>query len=379
MMSKTNEGKIAVIGAGLGGLAFAAALKKMGMRADIYEQAEQFSRVGAGINVGPNASLALAGLDLLDKILPNAHKPPTWRSCTSDTGEILSDYPLGDEAEAKYGAPFLQMHRADLHKVLADAVPQEWIHRGKKLLDLKPSGDGVTMTFMDESTAYADAVVAADGVHSVVRKLILGPDEPKFTGRLAYRAVVPREKLAHVGLAPFVKWWGADRHIVTYNINPREMYFVTSVPADEWRLESWSTKGDVNELRAEYVDFHPHVQAVLHACDEVHKWALYDRDPVKPWSNGNVVMMGDAVHPMTPYMAQGAAMAMEDAVMLARCIQQSGAVPATFKQFESLRRERTSKVQLQSRQNTFLKNREDPSWLYSYDAWKMPLTNLTRA
>ncbi len=370
---KTHSGSLAIIGAGPGGLAVAAALKKLGLRADVYEQAHQFSRVGAGINVSPNASIVLKGLGLLDTLRAISHEPPAWRSCQFDTGEIIGEFSFGKEAETTYGAPFLQMHRADLHGALADAVPREWIHLGKKLIHLDSKGSRTALHFEDGSTVYADAVIAADGIHSHIRESINGADKPSFTGRVAYRTVISKERIS-ANIAPFVKWWGPDRHIVIYYINRREVYFVTSVPAGEWRLESWSARGDVDELRTEFKNFHPDVQSVLQACDEVYKWALYDRNPVKPWYQDNIVLMGDACHPMTPYMAQGAAMALEDAVVLARCIHQSEDWSAAFRLFEALRFERTGRVQLESRSNKFMQNKEDPAWLYSYNAWDIPLS-----
>lgn len=368
-----KKASVAVVGAGLGGLTAAALLHRQGFDVVVYEQADAFARVGAGINLSPNVTRILGDLGALPALRLVSHEPPSWLSC-NHTGERLGEFPLGADAEARYGAPFLQAHRADLHQVLVNLLPDTCFRLSKKLVDLEPRGDRVVMRFADGTQAEADAVIGADGVHSRVREIILGRDAPHFTGRVAYRGVISSRDIADVDIAPFVKWWGPDRHIVTYYITAgREFYYVTSVPADEWRLESWSARGDVNELREAFQDFHPHVRAVLAACRETYKWALYDRDPVTPWWSDHVVMLGDAVHPMTPYMAQGAAMAMEDAVVLARCLEVHGTWQDAFKAYQNTRWERTSKVQLESRQNRFLRHGEDPTWVYSYDASRVTL------
>jgi salicylate hydroxylase/6-hydroxynicotinate 3-monooxygenase len=179
------------------------------------------------------------------------------------------------------------------------------------------------------------------------------------------------------------KWWGPDRHIVIYYVKPdrSEVYFVTSQPEPGFTVESWSATGDVNELRNAFGDFHPEVRHMLAACPSVHKWALVDRDPHSHWSKGNITLLGDACHPMTPYMAQGAAMAIEDAAVLSRClgdVDRAG-VATAFRRFEATRKPRTSRIQLSSRTNTWLKERTDPGWVYGYDAWNEPLAELEAA
>jgi 6-hydroxynicotinate 3-monooxygenase len=175
------------------------------------------------------------------------------------------------------------------------------------------------------------------------------------------------------------KWWGPDRHIVIYYVKPdrSEVYFVTSQPEPGFILESWSAMGDVGELREAFEGFHPQVQAVLNACPSVHKWALVDRDPLPRWGEGNIALLGDACHPMTPYMAQGAAMAIEDAAVISRCVRgvdRSGVADA-FRRFEATRKPRTSRMQLSSRTNTWLRDPTDPDWVYGYDAWTTPLAS----
>ena len=255
------------------------------------------------------------------------------------------------------------------------------IFLGKKLVGLDQSGTGVRLTFADGSHAEADAVVGADGVHSVVREILLGPEAPIHRGRVAYRAVFPSRLLNGLDLGPSrTKWWGPDRHIVIYYTTRvrDEVYFVTSVPepADWLTPESWSATGDVRALRAAYQGFHPDVRAVLEACPACHKWAILEREPLPRWSVDRVVLLGDACHPMTPYMAQGAATALEDAVVLARCLETVGLddLQTAFALYEQHRKPRTSRIQAISSANTWGRTAEPSTdWLYGYDAWDAPL------
>jgi len=274
------------------------------------------------------------------------------------------------------------MHRADLHTALASVVPESIVHLDKKLVGLEQRGGLVTLAFADGTRATADAVIGADGVHSVVRDIIIGPDEPIHKGRIAYRAIFSSALLDGKDIGPSrTKWWGPDRHIVIYYTNSArsELYFVTSVPepADWVTRESWSAKGDVKELRAAYEGFHPDVRSVLEACPDCHKWAILEREPLPRWSDGRVVLLGDACHAMTPYMAQGGATAIEDAAILARCLDEVGGddIEAAFRRYEAHRKPRTSRIQAISSANTWMKGgNEDTSWLYGYDAWSVPLT-----
>jgi salicylate hydroxylase/6-hydroxynicotinate 3-monooxygenase len=233
----------------------------------------------------------------------------------------------------------------------------------------------MSLRFADGTHAEADAVVGADGVHSVVRDAV-HTASASFTGRVAYRAVFDRELLSGPKPGPSTKWWGPDRHIVIYYVSAgREVYFTTSVPDHHWTVESWSARGSTSELREAFTGFHPEVKGVLSACPSVHKWAIYDRDPLPMWHTDQVALLGDACHPMTPYMAQGGATAMEDAVILSRCIAAHGPGDLTpaFALYESCRKPRASAIQSGSRSNTWLRQPMDPGWVYDYDAWQVPL------
>ncbi len=369
---------IAIVGAGMGGLAAAATLRRCGMAVQVYEQAPRFARIGAGIQMMPNSMKVLRQIGIEQRLRRVAFAPHSHLNRVWDTGEVTRELPM---PESLYGAPYLCMHRADLHGALLAALPAELIHLGKKLVGLDQARPQVALTFADGSRAQADAVVGADGVHSVVRDIIIGPDAPLHNGRIAYRAVFASALMHGREIGPSrTKWWGGDRHIVIYYTNAArsELYFVTSVPEPaEWLTrESWSAKGDVQELRNAYVGFHPDVRAVLEACPDCHKWAILEREPLARWSDGRVVLLGDACHPMTPYMAQGAATAIEDAAVLARCLEATGGedIEGAFRRYEAHRKPRTSLIQAISSANTWMKDgNSDTAWLYGYDACKAAL------
>jgi 6-hydroxynicotinate 3-monooxygenase len=373
----TRPLSIAIVGAGMGGLASAAALRRVGIDVTVYEQATQFTRLGAGIQIGCNAMKVLRELGLEQRLRRQSFYPRSWNNRDWRTGEVKFDMIFGETAEQKFGAPYLLAHRGDLHAALASAVPDPCIKLSHKLVGLDETSDGVRLTFANGATAVADAVIGADGVHSAVRYMLFGAAPLNFTGRIAYRTTFPAALLNGKKIDDCTKWWGEDRHIVIYYVKPdrSEVYFVTSQPEPDFKIESWSAKGDVKELRRAFEGFDRQVENVLAACPDVHKWALVDRDSLERWAQGNVTLLGDACHPMTPYMAQGAAMAMEDAAVLSRCLDGVGrdGVADAFRRFEATRKERTTRVQWTSRTNTWLKDKTDTDWVYAYDAWTAPL------
>ena len=368
---------IAIVGAGMGGLAAAAALQRVGIEVDVYEQAEQFARLGAGIQVGCNAMKVLRTLGLEQRMRQQSFYPRSWNNRDWRTGEVKFDMIFGESAEQKFGAPYLLAHRSDLHAALASAVPAGCIRLGHKLIGLDETSERIKLTFANGTIATADAVVGADGVHSIVRDILFGASSVNFTGRIAYRTTYPASLLGGEKIDDCTKWWGEDRHIVIYYVKPdrSEVYLVTSQPEPEFRIESWSAKGDVKELRKAFAGFSFEVERVLAACPDVHKWAIVERDSLDHWAERRVTLLGDACHPMTPYMAQGAAMAIEDAAVLSRCldgVEREGIADA-FSRFEATRKQRTTRVQETSRRNTWLKEKTDADWVYAYDAWSVPL------
>jgi salicylate hydroxylase/6-hydroxynicotinate 3-monooxygenase len=210
---------------------------------------------------------------------------------------------------------------------------------------------------------------------NAVLEILFGSGEPHFTGQVAYRAIY-RAELLGMQIDDRVKWWGPDRHIVSYKVDPRrnELYFIASTPEPDFKIESWSARGDLASLRAAFAGFHPQARIILDSCPEVRKWALVERDPLPRWSEDAIVLIGDACHPMLPYMAQGAGSSMEDAVVLARCLAASEFdFSEAFRRFERNRKERTSRIQLGARQNVWMRTAPDTAWLYDYDAWTVPL------
>ena len=368
---------IAIVGAGIGGLAAAACLRRVGIDVRIYEQAQRFARVGAGIQQSPNAMKVLRALGLEPRLREHGFQASGSFNRAHDTGELLWERPIGSSAETRYGAPYLLLHRGDLHAALASVVPDDIIERNRKLVGLEQRPGAVALFFADGSRAEADAVIGADGVHSVVRETLFGRQAPHFTGRVAYRTTFPAALLGGLAIDDSAKWWGPDRHIVIYYINPPrdELYFVTSTPEPDFAVESWSAKGDLRVLRHAYREFHPTVRGVLDACPDVHKWAIVVRDPLPRWSQGNITLLGDACHPMTPYMAQGAATSIEDAAVLSRCLEgvDRDGIAAAFERYEATRKERTARIQMVSRSNNMNSIRDEIDQVYGYDAWQTKL------
>jgi salicylate hydroxylase len=378
-----NPLRIGVVGAGIGGLAAANALHQAGHDVTVFEQAKQFFRVGADINLTPNAVRALDGLgpQIAQAARASGARPTHRISRMWDTGEESSRLPMSDEAERKYGAPQLTIHRADLLAALADAFPLARVRFGMRAESIAASDKGVSVRFRDQREACElDVLIGADGIHSVVRSAMFGAESPRFTGVVAFRAVVPTERVKDVpNIAAFTKWWGPspESQIVTFPLNQgRDTFIFATTAQDSWHEESWTTAGSVEELRGFYAGFHPDARALLDACDSVLKTALYERDPLPHWSRGPMTLLGDASHPMMPFMAQGAGMAIEDAVVLARnlaLVREPADVPAALARYEAMRIERASRIQIASRGNQWLKSGGDADWVYGYDAWAVPM------
>jgi salicylate hydroxylase len=369
---------VAVVGGGIGGMTAAIALGGRGHRVRVYEQTPRLARVGADVNLTPNAVRALDALGL-GRALRATAATPTYRISRSwDTGAETSRLELAQSAENAYGAPQLTIHRADLLAALEQALPPGSLQLGRRLTGIAESATDVALTFADGDTTAAEVVIGADGIHSRVRTALLGAEHPQFTGVVAYRAVVPAERLRDVpNLDAFTKWWGPDpeTQIVTFPLNRgRDVFVFATAGQESWREESWTTPGDPDELRAMYASFHPEARALLAAVDEVRKSALYVRDPLPRWSSERATLLGDACHPMMPFMAQGAATAIEDAVVLTRALDGGDVEPShALRDYETVRHERTARIQIGSRGNEWLKNSGDGDWVYAYDAWSTPL------
>ncbi|MBX3567439.1 MAG: FAD-dependent monooxygenase [Rhizobiaceae bacterium] len=380
-----KQRNIAVIGAGLGGVAAAALLQKAGFKVDIYEQAPAFSRLGAGIHMGPNVLKIFRRMGIEDALVAMGNRPDFWFSRDGETGDYLSRIRLGDFALKEYGAHYVTVHRGDLHALQISALAPGTLHFDKRLEGVSEDESGVALSFADGSAARADIVVGADGINSRVRETLLGPEKPNYSGWVAHRALIRGESLRRFDLdfEGCVKWWSKDRHMMVYytTTSKDEYYYVTGVPHEAWEFDGASVPSSREEMRAAFAGYHPIVQALIESSDEVTKWPLLNRSPLPLWSRGRMVLLGDACHPMKPHMAQGAAMAIEDAAMLARCLSETGLGDhaGAFGLYEENRRERASRVQAVSNANTWLRTQEDPAWVFGYDIYAAPLNSAAAA
>jgi salicylate hydroxylase len=372
--------RIGIAGAGVGGLSAAIALRKFGHDVTVFEQAKTFSRVGADINLTPNVVRSIDGLGAGATSRRLGARPTFRISRDYDTGLETSRLGMSDEAEQRYGAPQITIHRADIIEALAEQFPTEHISFDKRIQAVSQNEPGATLQFDDGTSESFDVVVGADGIHSRIRTALFGEEYPRFTGVVSFRSVVPTERVMHVPeIEAFTKWWGPNPHcqIVTFPLNQgKETFIFATTGQDSWTEESWTSEGDVNELRSFYKDFHPDARALLDACDTTLKSALYEREPMTQWSVGSVTLLGDACHPMLPFMAQGAGMAIEDAVILGRALADAETPEQAvqgLQAYEAARKERTARIQLASRGNQWMKTQDNADWVYGYDAWNVSL------
>ena len=373
---------IGIVGGGVGGMAAAIALRRRGHRVTVYEQAGQFARVGADINLTPNAVRALDGLgaDVGAAVRQRGARPTFRISRDWDTGKETSRLGMSDVAEKEYGAPQITIHRADVLAALTSGFDAAQVRFGQRLTTLRDTDAGVELQFEDGGTDTVDVAIGADGIHSRVRTALFGDESPRFTGVVSFRSVVPTDKVRDVPeIEAFTKWWGPNpqSQIVTFPLNQgRDTFVFATTGQASWHEESWTSPGDVHELRSFYRDFHPDARKLLDACTETLKSALYERDPLPQWSRGHVTLLGDACHPMLPFMAQGACQAIEDAVVLGRCLEpvkDRAQAAAALQTYARARQERTAKIQIGSRGNQWMKTQGNAGWVYGYDAWTVAL------
>jgi salicylate hydroxylase len=346
--------KAAIIGGGIGGLSAALQLLKVGLDVHVYEQAPQIAEIGAGIQISPNASRLLLRLDLEAAMDAVGVRPRTVHQRRWDDGRTLQRAPLGPEIEASFGAPYYHFHRADLVNLLADALPRERLHLGHKLVGLEQKGERVTTRFENGATAESDLLLGADGIHSRVRELVFGPEKARFTGCVAWRGLVPAERIRHLNITiASHSWMGPDGHVVHYWVSGgRMMNVVCVVEHGGWTQESWTDKGEVANVLARYEGWHPTVRDLIGAFPETFIWALHDRAELPCWSAGRVTLLGDACHPMLPMMAQGAAQSIEDGATLAALLKANADdVVGALARYEAVRKPRATKLQQASAAN----------------------------
>ncbi|MGW8270976.1 MAG: FAD-dependent monooxygenase [Burkholderiales bacterium] len=357
-MAKAAPLRIAIVGGGLGGLAAALFLRRAGLEATVYEQSSALREVGAGIVVAPNMVRPLATLGLAERLPEFAVQlDAAWEFRRWQDGRVLSVQPMGEECVRLYGTHCYVAHRADLLALLQAALPAGMLQLDRRCIAVRDATDAAEVVFADgngsETVVQADVVIGADGIHSVVRPVIAPSIEARFSGLCAFRCLVPAGDAPPMALrAVQTLWLGPGRHFVHYPISGgRLVNVVAIVPAGDWRTESWTADGAIADLRAEFAGWDARVLQLVDAATETKRWALYDRTPLARWHGGRVCLLGDAAHAMLPFFAQGAAQAIEDAVVLAGCLRgvDGAGVPAALARYDAIRRPRASEVQLMSR------------------------------
>jgi salicylate hydroxylase len=346
---------IAVIGGGIGGTAAAVTLLQAGFDVQVYEQTRDLREVGAGIMLTPNALRLLRHMGLSEPLDRLAVAPTVVRQRRWQDGRTLLLAPVGKLVGKSGEHLFCTVHRADMLTMLSDALPAERIHLDHKLTALNDTGPHVELEFESGARAAADIVIGADGIHSAVRKALLGAEAPQFTGCVAYRGMVPADRLPNSDLHVESQFFlGPGSHFVSYPVRSGQLInFVCLIDRDGWTKESWTEPGDPAELRSFYETWHPHVRALVETVTEIFVWGLFDRAPLERWSFNRVTLLGDACHPMLPFLAQGAAQAIEDGATLAAVLARSRGddVAAVLRRYEALRLPRTARIQGVARGN----------------------------
>jgi salicylate hydroxylase len=340
---------ILIAGAGIGGLTAALSLLQAGLDVDVYEQAPQLGEVGAGFQISANGNRVLYALGLEAEVNKIAWEPEGKEIRLWNTGQTWPLFDLGAESVARYGFPYYMYHRADLHNVLVEAIralKPEAIHLGAAAVGVDQDGSRATLKLSDGTSVTGDALIGADGVHSTLRNLLHGDDEPKFTGLMAWRGILPADRLPKGLIRPVgTNWVGPGGHLIHYFLRRGEILnFVGIAERDDWLVESWSTKGEAEEFHSDFVGWHDSIHTVIDLIDTPFKWALMSRQPMTKWRVGRVSLLGDACHPTLPMLAQGAVMAIEDGFILARYLRDFDDIEDALQRYEDVRIERTARM-----------------------------------
>jgi salicylate hydroxylase len=350
--------RIAIVGGGLGGLAAALFLRKAGVDATVYEQAPELREIGAGIVVPPNMVRPLGMLGLADRLPSFAVQlEAAWEFRRWENGRVLFVQPMGEECERLYGAHCYVAHRADLLSLFQFALPQHLIRLDHRCIAVNQDEREVVLTFSSragqETKVTVDAAIGADGIHSVVRQAIAPKVNARFSGLCVFRCLVPATKAPKLALRPVhTLWLGPGRHFVHYPISGGQVVNVVAVvPAGDWRTESWTADGEISDLMGEFDGWDGRLLQLIGSASDTKRWALYDRDSLERWTVGGISLLGDAAHAMLPFLAQGAAQSIEDAVVLAACVRSAdrSSVRHALQRYEAIRRPRASRVQVMSR------------------------------
>jgi 6-hydroxynicotinate 3-monooxygenase len=372
--------RIAVVGAGLGGMTVAGFLQRAGFAVTVYEQAPAFSRVGAGIILSANVMKVLNRLGIGPMIVETGIKPDLYISRAWDTGETMYRIDFDAASEQRFGGSYLNIHRGDLHAALEKGVAPGSIAYNHRLLALEETSNAIRLVFEHGATVDADIVIGADGINSKVREFLLGAEPPRFVGAVAHRAIFPTEVLRGFKIPDCTKWWGRDRHILVYFMTSKrdEVYVIGVAPRPNWDSNTASLPSSRGELIADFANFHPDLLRVLEVTTDVTLWPIYDRERHDRWSGGRIVLLGDSCHPMRPYMAGGGAMAIEDGAILARCLAEFDDAAEAYRWYEATRVDRVGDVQRISIENSWMRGPTDTDWFYCYDPCVAPLTPPTK-
>ncbi len=355
-MGGMREMKVVVVGGGIGGLTAALALLRRGFRVEVHEQARELREVGAGLSVTPNAAHALVDIGLKPVLQRRANALERTGVRHFKTGRMLVEVQRGAAMIERYGEHYYVIHRADLHEGLAAAIraiDPQCIRVGRRCVGVRQDERRAIASFEDGNEAHADVLVGCDGLRSAVRESLHGAASPPFTGYIAFRALVPMSSLPGIVIdPPSCLQIGPGRTFTRYPVsNGQVLNYVALAEKSGWEVESWSVRAEVSEVLEEFRDFHEDVQAIIRATPErgCFKWALFDREPLPQWRSGRITLLGDAAHPMLPFLGQGAAMAIEDAMVLARALELSADHEEALERYERARLERTTFVMQESR------------------------------
>ncbi len=345
----TRKPRILIAGAGIGGLTTALALAQRGFRVDIYEQAPELMELGAGVQISANGSRVLIELGLEAAMRAVVCEAALKEVRIWNTGQTWKLFDLGKDSIERFGAPYWFVHRGDMHRALLDAVRASdgvALHTGKKCVRFEQDGAGVTLELAGGERIVADALIGADGVHSTIRQQLFEAGKPEYMGIICWRGLARIEDLPEELRRPVgTNMVGPGGHVITYPLRRGEiMNFVGFGERDDWKIESWTEKGTKAECAADFQGWNPLVHQIIAVLDQPYKWALVGRAPLAAWTKGRVTMVGDACHPMLPFLAQGANQALEDALVLARCLAAHSDVAVALARYEAARLERTTKI-----------------------------------
>jgi len=352
---------VVIAGAGIGGLAAALALAQRGFLVTLLEAAPRLEEVGAGLQLSPNAARVLVSLGIEARLTPHVVVPEHLAVRSARSGRLLAQAPLGATVAQRYGAPYWVIHRGDLQSALCEAVaatPSIALRLDSKVEDFATHDDGVAVTASAGSQRVEErgiALIAADGLWSMLRRRLGHSAPPRFAGDTAWRTLIPAEAVPKSFLAPAVNLWlGHDAHLVHYPVKAGRMINVVAVACDDWREQGWSTPGAPHELISRFPaeQWHASARELLGAAQHWQKWALFDCAPFRHWGRGRVTLLGDAAHATLPYLAQGAAMAIEDAAVLGACLaRRPDDAPAALRVYEAMRLPRTARIQRDAHRN----------------------------